>query len=80
MDVGERVPYEDCRIVELRRYALKPGARDTLIELFDREFIETQEEGGMQLLGQFRDLDDPDSFVWLRCFRDMSTRKLSRRG
>ena len=75
MDVGERVAHADCRIAELRRYALKPGARDTLIELFDREFIETQEAVGMQLLGQFRDLDDPDSFVWLRCFRDMSTRK-----
>jgi hypothetical protein len=32
-----------------------------LIELFDREFVETQEELGMDLLGRFRDLDDPDS-------------------
>jgi hypothetical protein len=63
------------RIVELRRYALRPGARETLIELFDRELVETQEEVGMQVLGQFRDLDDPDSFVWLRGFRDMPTRK-----
>jgi NIPSNAP len=63
------------RIVELRRYALKPDARDTLIELFDREFVETQEDVGMQLLGQFRDLDDPDSFVWMRGFRDMPSRK-----
>ena len=29
----------------------------------------------MQVLGQFRDLDDPDSFVWLRGFSDMPTRK-----
>ena len=28
-------------IVELRRYTLHPGRRDTLIELFDREFVET---------------------------------------
>jgi hypothetical protein len=62
-------------IVELRRYALRPGARETLIELFDRELVEAQEEVGMQLLGQFRDLDDPDSFVWLRGFVDMPTRK-----
>ena len=26
-----------CQIVELRRYALHPGARETLLELFDRE-------------------------------------------
>jgi len=62
-------------IIELRRYALRPGARETLIELFDRELVETQEEVGMDVLGQFRDLDDPDSFVWLRGFSDMTTRK-----
>jgi hypothetical protein len=25
-------------VLELRRYTLKPGARETLVELFDREF------------------------------------------
>jgi hypothetical protein len=62
-------------IVELRRYALRSGARETLIDLFDRELVETQEEVGMKVLGQFRDLDDPNSFVWLRSFSDMRTRK-----
>jgi quinol monooxygenase YgiN len=61
--------------VELRRYALHPGARETLIALFDRELVETQEAVGMSVLGQFRDLDDPDSFVWLRGFSDMETRR-----
>jgi NIPSNAP len=64
----------DRGVVELRRYALHPGARETLIDLFEREFIETQEAVGMEVLGQFRDLDDPDSFVWLRGFRDMAAR------
>src|SRR5919197_645995 len=64
-----------CGVVELRRYALRPGARETLIELFDREFVETQEAVGMRILGQFRDLDDPDSFVWMRGFADMETRR-----
>jgi quinol monooxygenase YgiN len=71
---------ETCRIVELRRYALQPGARETLIELFDRELVESQEELGMLLLGQFRDLDDPNSFVWLRGFSDMETRKRALEG
>ena len=66
---------ETGQIVELRRYALRPGERETLIELFDRELVETQEEVGMHVLGQFRDLDDPDAFVWLRGFSDMPTRK-----
>jgi hypothetical protein len=61
-------------ILELRRYALQPGRRDDLIALFDREFIESQEALGLQVLGQFRDLDDPDQFVWLRGFADMATR------
>jgi hypothetical protein len=66
---------ETCPIVELRRYALRPGARETLISLFDGELVETQEAVGMQVLGQFRDLDDPNSFVWLRGFSDMQARK-----
>jgi len=61
-------------IVELRQYTLHPGTRDVLIELFDREFVESQEAVGMQVFGQFRDLEDPDRFVWLRGFRDMPTR------
>ena len=66
---------DSCPIFELRRYTLQPGARDTLIELFDRELVETQEAVGMSVLGQFRDLDDPDAFVWFRGFSDMRARK-----
>ncbi|MET8147165.1 NIPSNAP family protein [Actinoplanes sp. NPDC049668] len=62
-------------IVELRRYALREGRRDELIDLFDREFVETQEKLGMAVLGQFRDLDRPDQFVWLRGFPDMRSRR-----
>ena len=61
-------------LVELRRYTLHPGRRDTLIELFDREFVETQEAQGLRVIGQFRDLDDANRFVWLRGFADMARR------
>jgi len=63
-----------AEVLELRQYTLHPGRRDELIELFDREFVETQEAVGAQVLGQFRDLDDVDRFVWLRGFADMPTR------
>lgn len=63
-----------CPIVELRQYALHPGRREALITLFDREFIESQEELGIEVLGQFRDLDNPDRFVWLRGFETMPGR------
>ena len=62
-------------IVELRQYDLHPGTRDTLIDIFDRHFIEGQEAVGMSVIGQFRDLDNPDSLVWLRGFPDMETRR-----
>lgn len=61
-------------VFELRQYTLRPGQRERLVELFEREFIEPQEALGMALPGQFRDLDDPDRFVWLRSFPDMPTR------
>jgi quinol monooxygenase YgiN len=61
-------------VVELRQYTLHPRQRDVLINLFDRELVETQEEVGMVVLGQFRDLDNPDRFVWLRGFEDMPRR------
>jgi hypothetical protein len=61
-------------IVELRQYALRPGQRDVLIELFDRALAEGQEAVGIRMIGWFRDLDDPNNFVWLRAFSDMAAR------
>ncbi|UNK02476.1 NIPSNAP family protein [Ralstonia insidiosa] len=61
-------------VIELRQYTLRPNKRDALIDLFDRELVEPQEAVGMTVLGQFRDLDHPDLFVWLRGFESMQTR------
>jgi len=62
-------------IVDLRQYTLYPGTRDSFIELFDREFVETQEAVGIRVIGQFRDLGDPNRFVWLRGYPDMPSRE-----
>jgi hypothetical protein len=62
-------------VFELRQYTLHPGKRDTLIDLFENEFLETQESAGIRVIGQFRDLGDPDRFVWFRAFPDMVRRK-----
>ena len=67
-------PQTCCPIVELRQYTLHPGKRDVLIDLFDHEFVESQEALGMKVIGQFRDLDNSNRFVWLRGFRDMPSR------
>jgi len=63
-----------CPVVELRQYTLVPNQREPFIALFEREFIETQEATGMAILGQFRDLDNPDRFIWLRGFSEMGIR------
>jgi hypothetical protein len=62
------------KIIELRNYRLLPGKRDTLIDLFEREFVETQEAVGARVVGTFRDIDAPDHFVWIRSFADLDAR------
>jgi aminopeptidase N len=62
-------------VFELRQYTLHPGQRDILADVFDDNFVEGQEAVGMRIVGQNRDLDDPDRLVWVRGFRDMDARK-----
>jgi hypothetical protein len=71
---------EDCAVIELRDYLMQPNQRDVLIELFEREFIETQEALGMRVMAHFRDLDRPDHYVWLRGFADMAARQRGLEG
>lgn len=61
-------------VIELRQYTLHPGRRDELVALFESKFIESQEAAGIRVLGQFRDLDDANRFVWLRGFSDLRSR------
>jgi hypothetical protein len=62
-------------VIELRQYTLHAGQRDVLINLFDREFVESQETLGMRVVGQFRDEDDSERFVWIRGFPHMQARR-----
>ncbi|MEP7020184.1 MAG: NIPSNAP family protein [Pseudonocardiales bacterium] len=62
-------------VYELRQYTLRPGTRDAFIAHFDEHFVESQEAAGISVVGQFRDLDRPDMFVWIRGFADMATRR-----
>ena len=63
-----------AEVVELRQYKIVPGQRDAFATFFDREFVETQEAHGMRLVGQFRDLDDPNRFTWIRQFASVAER------
>lgn len=68
------------KVLELRQYTLHPGKRDVLIDVFERNFVEGQDAQGMWIVGQFRDLDNPDRFVWLRSFADMPARAAALNG
>jgi hypothetical protein len=63
-----------CPIVELRQYTVLPGTRETLVRVFEEHFLEGQEQHGMRIIGQFRDCDAPNRFVWIRGFTDMDAR------
>jgi len=64
-------------VFELRQYTLLPGQRDILADVFDDNFVEGQEAQQVRVIGQYRDLDDPDRLVWLRSFRDMEARRVA---
>nr|WP_297350687.1 NIPSNAP family protein [uncultured Caldimonas sp.] len=68
------MPPTASTVYELRQYTLHPGQREVLIELFERELVDTQREVGIEVIGPFRDLDRPDRFVWLRGFADVASR------
>ena len=61
-------------VFELRQYTTLAGQRDRLIDHFERWFVDSQDAVGARVLGQFRDLDDPERFVWMRGFASMEAR------
>jgi hypothetical protein len=62
-------------VLEIRNYLLKPNVLEHFIDYFEEHFIASQEAEHMTLLGQFRVIDEPDHFVWIRGFQDMPTRQ-----
>jgi hypothetical protein len=61
-------------VIELRQYKIVHGRRSDFVALFDREFVDPQEQLGMRLVGQFEDMDDPDRFTWVREFPTIARR------
>jgi len=61
-------------ILEIRIYRIRAGMRDRFIDFFESKTLAPQRAAGMEVLGQFRSLDDPNLFVWLRRFDDAEAR------
>jgi hypothetical protein len=67
-------------VFELRDYTCRPGRRDDLVAMFERLFLDPLEAGGSHVAATFRDLDQDDRWLWIRCFESMATRKLALRA
>lgn len=61
-------------VVELRRYALKPGARADFGLYFENYFPEAFQQMGALALGHFNERANPDAFTWLRGYPNMEAR------
>jgi hypothetical protein len=61
-------------IVELRRYAIKPGQRERFARLFEAYFPEAFQAMGLLSLGQFQERANAGCFTWLRSFPSYDAR------
>jgi hypothetical protein len=61
-------------ILELRNYQMQPGRTREFIRYFEENFLFSQRDEGMHVLGQFEVVGEPDRFVWIRRFEDMESR------
>ena len=76
-DDGGMVDKSPEQLVEFRNYEIVPGGIDAFVEHFEDHFLESQEELGMDIVGQFRVADDAQRFVWIRRYLEPSSRGAS---
>ncbi len=62
-------------IVEMRTYKLKPGKRSEFLEIFQTKSVPAHAEIGMNILGPFLSVEDPDTFFFMRGFPDLPSRE-----
>ena len=66
----------DYRVVEFRRYTIKPGQRDNFALYFDTLFPEAFQQLGALAIGQFLERDHSNGFTWLRGFKTIEDRAI----
>jgi hypothetical protein len=62
-------------IIEMRTYKTKPGCRAPFLEIFQRKSVPAHAEIGMEILGPFLSVEDPDTFFFMRGFPDLASRE-----
>jgi len=63
------------RVVEMRTYKLKPGLRAEFLEIFRAKSVPAHDEIGMRIVGPFLDIEDPNTFFFMRIFPDLASRE-----
>jgi hypothetical protein len=66
----------DYRVVEFRRYQIKPGQRDNFALYFDTLFPEAFQQLGALAIGQFLERDHSNGFTWIRGFKTIEDRAI----
>ena len=61
-------------IVEVRSYRIKPGRRAEFISMFETRAVPALRALGMQIIGPFLDVENPNKLVWLRSFPSLEER------
>jgi len=65
---------QNIKVIELRNYLVRQGRRDEFINLFEENFVQSQNILGGYILGQYRVKGADDNFFWIRGFKDMTAR------
>ncbi len=62
-------------LYELRRYTIKKGKMKPWVKLFEEEIMPFQVSKGMVITGLFTVEKEPDTFIWMRRFKNEAERK-----
>jgi hypothetical protein len=65
-------------IIEVRSYKVKPDLRAEFIQFFEAHSIPLHRSFGMMIFGPMLDLEDTNTFVWLRGFPSAEVREQMR--
>ena len=77
---GKRLRVSAPALLELRSYAMAPGQRDVLNEMFEKHFLDAYVAAGASILGVFSNADDPDRWIWIRAFPNPAARAKALEG
>lgn len=73
-DAPNAAANQNIKVLELRNYLVRQGRRDEFINLFEENFVGSQNILGGYILGQYRVKSADDNFLWMRGFKDMPAR------